>query len=70
MITVIVAITSTKAGGYDALTETKTTSDPSSKYILPGATPMHTKLSKVRLGPLQLFPVLFNHKNEGYWSIT
>ena len=70
MITVIVALTSNKAGGYDALTETKTTSDPSSKYILPGATPMHTNLSKVHLSLLQLFPVLFNYQNKGYWLIS
>ena len=66
MITVIVAITSTKAGGCDALTELRMTSAPSSKYILPGATPMHTKLGKVHLSLLQLFPVLFNHKSKGY----
>ena len=69
-ITVIVALTLNKAGGCDALTELRMASAPSSKYILPGAAPMHTKLSKVRLGPLQLFPVLFNHKNKGFWLIS
>ena len=55
----IVALTLTKAGGYEALTEIRMTSAPNNKYTLPGATLMHTKLSKAHLGPLQLFPVLF-----------
>ena len=33
----LVALTLTKAGGYDALGEIRMTSAPSSKYILPGA---------------------------------
>ena len=70
IITVIVTLTSAKAGGYDALTEIRMASAPSSKYILPGATPMHPKLSKVHLGLLQLFPVLFSYQNKGYWLIS
>ena len=70
MITVIDALTSTKAGGYDALTELRMTSAPNSKYILPGAIPMHPKLSKVHLSLLKLFAVLFNHQNKGYWLIS
>ena len=70
IITVIVALTSTKAEGYDVLTEIRMASTPSSKNILLDSTPMHPKLSKAHLGLFKLFPVLLNHKNKEYWLIS